>query len=691
MYLGRATVGRLLGRPTWLGVVIAGTALAAAVAAIGLAGVNDLPEAETVLLFVTVVPAALLGAFLVSRRPRNLVGWLLVATGSAFILQALAGNYALAGQGTGMGSLPGGQWAAWACLWLPGPGLIAAVVAFPLYFPDGNLPSPRWRPFAWLVAGFLVVVTLLPAFGSPQVGFGPGQPVIENPAAIGFLRPADAVGGVVAPLLWLAFAVVAVISLVLRYRRSRDVERRQIKWLVYAVAVTVAGFIADALVMAVSPGLAVITAPIRMSLGVLIVVAVLIAILRHGLFDIDVLINRSLVYGSLTACVVTGYILVVGALGALFQTGDDLAVSLIATGLIAAAFAPLRDRLQRLVNRLLYGYRNDPYQALTLLGRRLEATATPETVLHAVVNTVADALKLPYVAVEFGVDQAFITAAEHGTRPAADAGLLHLTLTQGGEQVGRLTLATRGHRDHLTPADLSLLNDLVRQIAIAVAAVRLATDLQHSRERLVMAREEERRRLGRDLHDGLGPQLASLTMNVEAARDLIPGDPDRAAALLTGVLDQTDSAVRAIRRVAYQLRPPTLDALGLVEAVRAHAGDMPNLSIRVDAPRALRPLPAAVEVAAYRITLEALHNVTGHAQAQNCTIRIQQQRTTLTVEVTDDGCGIPTDHHVGLGLTSMRERATEIGGTFTITSNPTGGTDVLALLPSGQLDHLQTR
>ena len=180
-------------------------------------------------------------------------------------------------------------------------------------------------------------------------------------------------------------------------------------------------------------------------------------------------------------------------------------------------------------------------------------------------------------------------------------------------------------------------------------------------------------------------------MNVEAARDLIPSDPDRAAALLTGVLDQTDSAVHAIRRVAYQLRPPTLDALGLVEAVRAHAGDMPNLSIRVDAPRALRPLPAAVEVAAYRITLEALHNVTGHAQAQNCTIRIQQQRTTLTVEVTDDGCGIPTDHHVGLGLTSMRERATEIGGTFTITANPTGGTDVLALLPSGQLDHLQTR
>ena len=152
MDLGRTTVGRVLGRPTWLGVAIAGAVLAAAAAAIGLAVVNDLPESETLLLFVTVVPAALVGALLVSRRPRNVVGWLLVVTGSVFILQALAGNYALAGLAAGTGSLPGGQWAAWACLWLPGPGLIAAVVALPLYFPDGRLPSPRWRPFAWAAA-----------------------------------------------------------------------------------------------------------------------------------------------------------------------------------------------------------------------------------------------------------------------------------------------------------------------------------------------------------------------------------------------------------------------------------------------------------------------------------------------------------------------------------------------------------
>jgi signal transduction histidine kinase len=148
--------------------------------------------------------------------------------------------------------------------------------------------------------------------------------------------------------------------------------------------------------------------------------------------------------------------------------------------------------------------------------------------------------------------------------------------------------------------------------------------------------------------------------------------------------------VHDIRRVAYQLRPPTLDALGLVEAVRAHVSETPNLSVRVDAPRALRPLPAAVEVAAYRITLEALHNVTGHAQAQHCIVTIRQQPNILTVEVTDNGCGITADHHPGLGLSSMRERATEIGGTMTITTNPTGGTSVRALLPTIQQRHGQT-
>ena len=641
MLVDATKVGRPLRRPTFVALSVVAIVLGAAGAAIWLAVAYDLRDTGMGLLFASVVPAALLGAFLVSRRPTNPVGWFLVVTGSVFVLQALAGNYALAGYGTATGSLPGASWAAWTCLWLPLPGLIAFVVGLPLYFPDGRLPSPRWRPFVWLTVSYLIVVSLVTAFGTPHVGFGPGLPVIDNPAAVGALRAADTVGQTIASFLWLALAVAAVTSLVLRYRRSRNDQRLQIKWLAYAVVVTIIGFLADALATAFAPSLAVITIPLRTGLAILIVIAVVIAILRHQLFDIDVLINRSLVWGALTVCVVAGYILVVGVVGTLFRAGDDLAVSLIATGLIAAVFAPLRDRLQRIVNRLLYGYRDDPYQALTMLGRRLEATAAPDTVLSAAVTTVADALKLPYVAVDIGRDQTFVTAAECGARPAGSTDLRHLTLTHGGEEVGRLTLATRGHRGQLTAADRELLDDLVRQIAVAVQAVRLATDLQRSRERLVMAREEERRRVGRDLHDGLGPQLAGLTMNIEAARDLIPTDPHRAGELLTRVLDQADTAVRDIRRVAYPLRPPTLDALGLIEALRAHAADTRDLSVTVVAPQVLRPLPAAIEVAVYRIALEALHNVTTHAAARTCTIAIHQQPTVLCVEVMDDGCGIP--------------------------------------------------
>jgi len=665
-----------------LAVALAAITLASATAAVWVGVVNDVPDNGVGLLFVTVVPTALVGALLVSRRPTNPVGWLLVVTGSAFILQALAGNYALAGHYSTTGDLPGAEWAAWTCLWLPLPGLIAFVVALPLYFPDGRLPTPRWRPFARLTLGFLVLVCLLVAFGSPEVGFGPGQPVFDNPAAVAVLRPADSVGRVIVPFLWLAMAVAAVASLVVRYRRALDVERSQIKWLVYAVAITVAGFLADALAAAFAPDLTVITTPIRIALGILIVAAVLIAILRHQLFDIDLLINRSLVYGALTVCVVGGYVLVVGAAGRLFQTGDDIVLPLIATGLIAVAFAPVRGNLQRLVNRLLYGYRNEPYVALALLGRRLEATAAPETVLPAVVATVSDALKLPYVAIEFGNGQEFVTAAEHGSRPAHNAGLVHLTLTHGGDDIGRLTLAGRGNRNNLSAADLRLLDDLVRPIAVAVQAAQLADEVHRSRERLVMAREDERRRVGRDLHDGLGPQLASLTMNIEAARDLIPTNPQLATTLLTGALDQTDAAVHDVRRVAYQLRPPALDALGLVDAIRAHIADIRHPAVRIDAPHPLQSLPAAVEVAAYRITLEALHNVTAHADAQHCTVTLDQQPTSLVVEVVDDGCGVQPGRHVGLGLSSMRERATEIGGTLTITPGPVRGTTVLARLPN---------
>jgi signal transduction histidine kinase len=213
----------------------------------------------------------------------------------------------------------------------------------------------------------------------------------------------------------------------------------------------------------------------------------------------------------------------------------------------------------------------------------------------------------------------------------------------------------------------------------------LSADLQRSRERLVSAREEERRRLRRDLHDGLGPQLASLTMTAEAARDLISTDPRRAEELLAGVMERAQDAVSDVRRLVYELRPPALDALGLLAALRAYADHHTEGGIRVtvESPGALPPLPAAVEVAAYRIAMEALNNVARHASARNCKVglSLDEGAGMLALEVSDDGRGIEGDYEPGVGLSSMRERAEELGGSCTIEALPSGGTRVTALLP----------
>jgi signal transduction histidine kinase len=343
--------------------------------------------------------------------------------------------------------------------------------------------------------------------------------------------------------------------------------------------------------------------------------------------------------------------------------------------------------LQRVVNHLLYGERDEPYMVLSRLGQRLEGTLFPDTVLSTVVRTVAEALKLPYVAVEIERSNTFEAAAATG-KPINNP--LRIPLVYGGGTVGRLVLGPRAASEDFTSADLRLLEDLARQIGAAVhaarlteEAVRLSADLQKSRERLVTAREEERRRLRRDLHDGLGPQLASLTMRAEAARDLIPEHPVRADEVLAGLTEQAQAAVADIRRLVYALRPPALDALGLLGALRSHAShyDHGGVRVTVEAPEELPSLPAAVEVAAYLIALEATNNVTRHADARNCTIHLTLTGDTLRLEIADDGKGIAEDRAPGVGLVSMRERAEELGGSFTIGILPAGGTCVQACLP----------
>jgi signal transduction histidine kinase len=256
--------------------------------------------------------------------------------------------------------------------------------------------------------------------------------------------------------------------------------------------------------------------------------------------------------------------------------------------------------------------------------------------------------------------------------------------------VGQLVLAHRPGEQTFTAGERRLLRDLARQIGVAAHAVRLSeeairlsADLQHSRERLVTAREEERRRLRRDLHDGLGPQLAALTMTAEAARDLIADEPARAERLLNGLIEQTQEAVADIRRLVYGLRPPALDAIGLMGALRMHTSQHPGLQVNVVTPDILPPLPAAVEVALYRIAAEALANAENHAEAAKCTLKLALDQTagTVRLDVIDDGKGIETNRGTGVGLSSMRERAAELGGTLIVTPGLSAGTVVTAVLP----------
>jgi signal transduction histidine kinase len=549
-----------------------------------------------------------------------------------------------------------------------------AFVYLPLYFPDGRLPSRRWLPVAVITGiGALIIVVLGMLSDTLR-----GQNVdyrIENPIGIEGLAAVEElpVFGVLGVPLVIG-CVGAVAAVIVRFRRSSGVERQQMKWFLYATAPILTFPVTDYL-----PGIVSDLVFGWMLIG--LPTAIGIAVFRYRLYDIDVVINRTLVYGALSACVVSIYVFAVVALGALFQAQGNLAVSLSATGLVAVLFQPLRSRLQRSVNRLMYGERDEPYAVISRLGKRLEAALDPEAVLPTVVETIAQALKLPYAAILLKEGEGFRTAAAYGS-PRGEPETLPLVYQR--EEVGRLVLSPRAPGEGFSDADRSLLEDLARQAEVAVHAVRLTSDLQHSRERLVATREEERRRLRRDLHDGLGAQLAGLNVQAGALRRLIPRDPDAAEEVVVELRHELRSAIADIRRLVYDLRPPALDDLGLVESLRQlaqrySAKDEP-LRVLVEVPDHLPNLPAAVEVAVYRITQEALTNVARHARARSCVVRLVVDED-VALEIVDVGVGIPEERSAGVGLSSMHERASELGGSCVIRSVPNGGTQVLVHLP----------
>jgi signal transduction histidine kinase len=402
--------------------------------------------------------------------------------------------------------------------------------------------------------GWWLPVTLLDALGFPSfICFlflfpnGRFVPEFTRWVAIGFavlyVFNAFFPGSVLSFTHWSRLLILLVIILVFgslvfaqlyRYRRiSTPEERQQTKWVVFGATIALLGFLMLAfLPLAVLQlffpiqSLSLLSSVFLISgvylLLLLVPLAIAIAILRYRLWDIDLIINRTLVYGTLTVSIVGIYAAFVVSLGTLLNAEGNSVLSLLAASLMAVLFQPIREHLQRLVNRLMYGERDEPYRVISRLGQRLEATLTPDAVLSVIVETVAQALKLPYAAITLQQEQAHSIAISYGI---AMGPLFHLPLLYQSEQVGELLLAPRSRGESFTPADHRLFADLARQVGVAAHAVQLTTDLQQSRERLVTAREEERRRLRRDLHDGLGPALASMTLKLDAARNLLTRDP----------------------------------------------------------------------------------------------------------------------------------------------------------------------
>jgi signal transduction histidine kinase len=353
-------------------------------------------------------------------------------------------------------------------------------------------------------------------------------------------------------------------------------------------------------------------------------------------------------------------------------------VSFITIGLVAITFQPLRERLQRAVNRLLYGERDEPYRVLTHLGRRLEAAIEPATALPVTVETIAHALKLPYVAIVLYQSDERQTIAAYGS---ATGEVARYPLTHAGEAIGELTAASRAPNEPLSPADQQLLRDLARLISVTAHAVLLSADLERARLRIVTAREEARRRLGSDLHDGVGHQLAGLARQVETAVSLLDQNPTTARQMLTAVTEQLNTAISQVRHLAHQLHPPELELLGLAGALRERALTHPTLAIRLDGPEALPPLPPAVETAAYYIALEAVTNVEKHAGGRTCRLRLALVGDVLEMEIADDGPGLTAERANGLGLLSMQARAAEVGGSCRLETNAATGTQVIVRLP----------
>lgn len=611
---------------------------------------------------------ALAGYPIARARTANPIGWLLLAGGCCYALSGT--GYAVLAWGTSPGA-DGPGWRLLATV-MNGSWPLAAFFVVPvvlLLFPDGRLPKGRYWRVPVVAAG--IATGILVAQGVSSARTLSGELGVSGYLTWATIDDRSWLGGVVTGGALIVFGS-AVVALFLRYRRGDDRQRRQVLWLLFATALVIIASVIDTVLAAESLASVLVIA--------LIPLAIAIAILRYQLVDIRLVVSRSLAYLVLTAAVVGGYVAIVTVTDRTLSRRLPLGPPVLATALLAIGFNPVRRRLQGLVDRLLYGARHDPVRAVAELGARLGEV---EGDLNGLLEIICRAMRLPSATLM--ADGAAI--AQYGPLVAI-GNWTAIPLRLGGDVVGELRVSWRVGEQRLDRTDGRVLALLTSSLAVAVRATVLADDLRDARTALVTAREEERRRLRRDLHDGIGPVLTGVILQADAARRLTDSDPAQAAVLMGSVRRQTTAAVDEIRRLVNELRPPALDVLGLVGALEEQAAtlgrrtDGEELQVRIAADRSLNGLPAAVEVALYRIATEALTNVVRHSSASVAEVSLRLTAANLVLTVSDNGSNGAGAWPPGVGLTSMGERAAELGGTFRAGPGVRGGS-VEVTVPRG--------